>query len=483
LFRIFSVLFLTIFFAGCIQEDIRIVLRADGSGEYHIKKVTSQIESAVLANIPAEERDKELAKQQEVPKEYAGGLKLISANITPSPDDPSKFITTSVYSFSNLGEALPDLENLIEMGPRYAYRNDRFVIFRDREKEKWDGIGTDEMNNAFLNLTIELPAEPLSSNGKVTEKTVKWKFNADDLKKYQQMPIGDNLIEASIPASAIKVDLTPRLVEEQRKSTEKEEADFESLDFFTARFPVIGEAATNQPVHATLQVVFPTNGLDLPVSYKDLQIASLIIGGKEVKAELKTEPMGVFDGKDQWGRATRGFPVSLEFPVSDPWMNKIDALQIQMNVNAVEKSQQSVFDVSSDLFPGFILPKEPNMRLDKVVISRIETGSSSAIMPNQSITLLTTTEPSAIRALYLDTDYGLRYKASGIKSTLKDKNDFWDESVKKFVIDFFKEEKVYEYEIGFVKIPKPPFKLIIETIDKADFQPKMLTLEDIDVSP
>ena len=54
----FSVLLLAIVLSGCIQEDVHIVLRADGSGEYHIKKFTSQIESAIIANIPAELREK-----------------------------------------------------------------------------------------------------------------------------------------------------------------------------------------------------------------------------------------------------------------------------------------------------------------------------------------------------------------------------------------------------------------------------------------
>ena len=144
--------------------------------------------------------------------------------------------------------------------------------------------------------------------------------------------------------------------------------------------------------------------------------------------------------------------------------NKIDLLKIKMNINTVEKSQKNIFDIFAagrmSPFPRCISPQETNLLLDKVAISKIELGSSIAMMPTQSMTLLSTVEPSAISAFYLDTDYGLEYKADGIKTTLKNKNDFWDEKVKKFVSDVFPEEKIYEYEIGFAKIPKPPFKLI-----------------------
>ena len=42
------------------------------------EKVTSQIESALIANVPAELREKALSEQKGVEEEYPGGLKRVS---------------------------------------------------------------------------------------------------------------------------------------------------------------------------------------------------------------------------------------------------------------------------------------------------------------------------------------------------------------------------------------------------------------------
>ena len=118
MFRKLAIILLLVYLTGCIQQDLRIVLRPDGSGEYHIKKVTSQIESALIANVPAELREKALSEQKGVEEEYPGGLKRVSYCLSQIPDDPAKYVESSVYTFPELGKALPDLENVIEMGPR-----------------------------------------------------------------------------------------------------------------------------------------------------------------------------------------------------------------------------------------------------------------------------------------------------------------------------------------------------------------------------
>ena len=126
------------------------------------------------------------------------------------------------------------------MGPRYAYRDNRFVIFFNREKAEFDGMQAGEtIKDAYLNLTIELPAEPSSSNGQVQGKTVSWKFDADDMKKYQEMAMGENLIEASIPSTAIKVDLKPRLVIAKEKKTLVKDGEFEPLGFLMLGFRLL----------------------------------------------------------------------------------------------------------------------------------------------------------------------------------------------------------------------------------------------------
>ena len=483
MFRKLAFILLLVYLTGCIQQDLRIVLRPDGSGEYHIRKVTSQIESALIANVPAELREKALSEQKGVEEEYPGGLKRVSYNISQSPDDPAKYVESSVYTFPELGRAFPDLENVIEMGPRYAYRDDRFVIFFNREKEEFDGMKLGEtVKDAWLNLTIELPAEPSSSNGQVNGKTVSWKFNAEDMKKYQEMAMGENLIEASIPSSAINVDLTPRLVVAKERKTLVKDGKFEPLGFFNARFPIIGDMA-NEQVKASLNVNFPVDSFNMPVTFKDLTVTSLIAEGKEIEAEIKSKTEGVFDGKNQWGQETDGFPVQLELPVANPWIKEIEKVQITMQVNTAEEKSKTFYHVIPSKSPSIILPEEPNQILDTVAIIKIELGSPSAMWPLPGITLLTTTEPGNISAFYIDTDYGLRYKANSVQSSRKKSEDYWDNKIKTFLADVFKEEEFYEYAMGFAKMSNSPFTLVIETASKQDFKTRTLLLEHIDVSP
>ena len=483
MFRKLTIILLLVYLTGCIQQDLRIVLRSDGSGEYHIRKVTSQIESALIANVPAELREKALSEQKGVEKEYPGGLKRVSYSISRSPEDPAKYVESSVYTFPELGKALPDLENVIEMGPRYAYRDNRFVIFFNRGKEEFDGMKLGEtVKDAWLNLTIELPAEPSSSNGQVEGKTVSWKFDADAMKKYQEKAMGENLIEASIPSSAIKVDLKPRLVVDRKNKNIIKNGKFEPLGFFNARFPIIGAMADEQ-VKASLNVNFPVDKSSLPVTYKDLTVKSLVVEGKETEAEIKSKSEGVFDGKNQWGQETAGFPVQLEFPVTNPWIREIETIQITMQVNTATEKSKTFYTVKPSEHPSIILPEEPNPILDTVAIIKIESGSPSAMWPLPGITLLTTTGPANISAFYIDTDYGLRYKANSVQSSRKKSEDYWDNKIKSFLTDEFKKEEFYEYELGFTKMPNSPFTLLIETASKQDFKTRTLLLEHIDVSP
>jgi hypothetical protein len=257
---------------------------------------------------------------------------------------------------------------------------------------------------------------------------------------------------------------------------------FEPLGFFNARFPIIG-AMANEQAKASLNVNFPVDTFSLPVTYKDLRVTSLIAEGKETEAEIKSKVEGVFDGKNQWGQETDGFPVQLEFPVTNPWIREIEKVQITMKVNTVAEKSNTFYYVTPSESPSIILPEEPNQILDTVAIIKIELGSPSAMWPLPGITLLTTTEPSNISAFYIDTDYGLRYKANSVQSSHKTSEDYWDNKIKTFLKDVFKEEEFYEYAMGFAKMPSSPFALVIETADKQDFKTRTLLLEHIDVSP
>ena len=485
MFKKISFFIILLFLSGCIQQDLRIVLNSDGSGEYHIRKVMSQMEGVMIANIPQKMREKALAEQQKLQEEYPGGLKRTSYDLSVSKDNPAQYIETTVYSFINLGEAIPSLENLIQMGPRYAYRGNQFVIFRNREKEEWDGVSNNnQKDESYFNLTIELPVEPIASNGAIEGKKVVWKFDTEALKQYQKMPIGESFIEVSIPATAIQANLSPRLFHKKEKkiSSQKEEV-FQPLEWFNASFPIISDKDTTEEVKASLQVVFPVENMSLPVSYKDLKVQSLVVDGKEVEAKVTSESMGVFNGKDQWGRASRGFPVQLEFPINNPWVKTIDKIEVEMKVNAVAEKQQSTFVIKKKSFPRVVIAKETKNVFNQLAISKVEFGSSSAMWPAAGIIFLSTIKPTDINAIFLDTEYGLRYKAEGVTGKLKKVTEFWDASIKQFIKENFSQEAIYEYTVGFDKIPNPPFNLVIDVITQSNFQPQTFTLENIDVSP
>ncbi|MHC4307874.1 MAG: hypothetical protein ACYSR7_04545 [Planctomycetota bacterium] len=154
-----------------------------------------------------------------------------------------------------------------------------------------------------------------------------------------------------------------------------------------------------------------------------------------------------------------------------------------MQVNTATEKINSLYNVITSESPSIILPEEPNQILDKVAVIKIELGSPSAMWPLPGITLLTTTEPANISAFYIDTDYGLRYKANTVQPSRKKSEDYWDNKIKTFLTDVFKEEEFYEYELGFTKMPDSPFKLVIEAVGKQDFKTRTLLLEHIDVSP
>jgi len=470
---------LLIFLTGCIQQDIRIVLRADGSGEYHIRKVLSPPESFLVAGMPAQYKE-ELKAQLNIQEEKYG-IEQVSSNIAPDPADPNRHMETSVYTFKELGRALPALENIIDMGPRYAYRDGRFVIFRLREKEEWDGADSDMMKDAYLNLTIELPAEPTSSNGTVQGKTVSWNFDAEALKRFHKSGIGKKLIEASIPASAIQVDLKPRLVPEKKKTNLKDREEFNPLNNFSARFPILKDA---QETRATLDVYFPIDELSLPISYKNLKIKSLVVEGKNIDSTLTSNVNGIYNGKNQWGQAVPGFPVKLDCTLDNPWISKVDRLEISTRINAAIKTGENIFEIVPGDEPGLITPKTSNPKLGKLALMKVELGSGSAMWPGSSVSLLTATAPDKILTFYLDTDYGLRYKAQSMTAKEKSKKDYSYDALKPFIEqNFSDDERFYQYEVNFSKMPGPPFTLIVETIEEQRFQPKTLILENIDVSP
>ncbi len=469
-------LILTLLFllTGCLQQELKIVLNSDGSGEYHIKKEMGKELSQIIGLVP-EDMIEQIQKEPMKTQELGGGVKLTNDKGYKDPDDPSKFIEEKIYTFSNLGEALPVLEDLIDMGPRYRYENGKFIIFRDREVEEWTQFSDDKrMKDAYFNLTIVLPQKPLSTNGTVNGNTVSWNFDAEFLKKYKEMEIGQNIIKATLPAAAVKTDIRPRLISSSNTKTnlthKKKTTEHKPLESFSAYIPVVGNKYSNS-TDAKLSVYFDVKNIDVPFSYKDLKVNKMLIEGEEVKAKLTSDSSGFF------AENKKGFPLSLSFPAKNPWISNIDLIKATLSVGKILKSNAITIVINTDSVPA-IISKDSSP--DKIALT--DFNFKSFIFGNPHLELVSSYEPNMIKSFYLDTNYGLRYKTTHFNHyKLKDKK-YYDGDKIKFNEENFPDQNAYVYEIGFTKIPKPPFNLVTEIIEKQSFEPLTLSLENLGVS-
>lgn len=464
---------LLLFLSSCLQQELKIVLNSDGSGEYHIKKEMGKELSTIVGMFP-DELKKGAQKNKDKIEQLPGGVKITVDKNYTHPDDATKLIEEQVYTFTNLGEALPVLENLVEMGPRYKYENGKFIVFRDREVDEWAQFSDDDrMKDAYFNLTIELPQKPESKNGVVNGNTVSWKFDSDFLKKYKKMEFGQNIIEATIPAKAIKTDIRPRLVVESDK---KEVTEYKPLHSFSSYIPIVGKKYSNSG-DATLAVFFNIENIEIPFSYKNLKITKMLIDGKEISPELKSDDSGVFDGTNEWSDKLKGFPLYLKFKAENPWIKNIDILQATLNIGKVIKSKETRYSINNVTTPILI---SNDKSFYKVALTELNLKTS--LLASPSIELISNYEPNMLKSFFIDTDYGLRYKNHILRQDAYEENKIYNKDKIQFIKNTFADQNTYVYKIGFSKIPKPPFTFVIELIEKLSYKPHTLTLENLIVS-
>lgn len=464
---------LLLFLSSCLQQEIKIVLNSDGSGEYHIKKEMGTELSNIVGMFPEQLRKDAQNKKSKV-EQLPGGVILKVDKAYKDPNDPAKFIEEQVYTFTNLGEALPVLENLVEMGPRYKYENGKFIVFRNREVDQWTQFSDDDrMKDAYFNLTIELPQKPESKNGVVNGNTVSWKFDSDFLKKYKKMEIGQNIIEATIAETSIKTDIRPRLVVESDK---KEDTEYKPLHSFSSYIPIVGKKYSNSG-DATLAVFFDVDDIDIPFSYKDLKIIKMLIDGKQISPEMKSDDSGFFDGNNNWSDKLKGFPLVLKFPAVNPWIKNIDILEATLNIGKVLKSKETKYPINDDKFPSLL-----STDLSKNIFALTELKFNSGFLGSPTIELISNYEPNMLKSFFIDTDYGLRYKNHILRQDAYEENKIYNKDKIQFIKNTFTDQNTYVYKIGFSKIPKPPFTFVIELIEKQSYKPVTLTLENISVS-
>lgn len=466
-------LILLLFLSSCLRQELKIVLNSDGSGEYHIKKEMGKELSTIVGMFP-EELKKQVQNEKKKVEQLPGGVKVVVDKAYSNPDDPTKLIEEEVYEFSNLGEALPVLEDLVEMGPRYKYKDGRFIVFRNREVDEWAQFSSDErMKDAYFNLSIQFPVKPESQNGTVKANTVSWKFDAEFLEKYKEMEIGQNIIEATIPAKTIKTDIRPRLVAESDKKKDKE---YKPLRSFSANIPIVGKRYTNSG-DTGLSIFFDVENIEIPFSYKNLKIKKMLIDGKQIIPEIRSPDSGVFDGNNDWSDKLKGFPLSLKFSAENPWIKNIDIIQATLNIGKVIKSKETTYPINIDTTPTLL---SNDTASHKIALTTINLKSS--LLASPSVELISNYEPNMLKSFYIDTDYGLRYKNTIYRQKKLSDKKFYNKAKTDFINNHFPKNDGYFYEIGFTKIPKPPFKLVIEIIEKQSYKPHTLTLENLSVS-
>jgi hypothetical protein len=324
----------------------------------------------------------------------------------------------------------------------------------------------------------------VSETGKVEGSTVSWRFTGEQLKKLRNAPIGTPILEASIPASAIKVDLKPLLVPEKKDDGfGGREEDKSPLESFQATIPVLDKIGwKHDDKNADLNVLMPLGKVAIPFSYEKLSLARLVVDGKAITANLNSNPSGVFDGKDPWGNPATGLPMKLKFSLSDPWVKNIDLVEVQLNIAAPKKTQELPVRIEFLDKPLHILTNDQDESL-RVAIIDIELGSSTATFPGPSIDVLSNIEPSTLLTVYLDTPYGLRYPPVGLQWEKETIDDLYDKDAKEAAKKAFgKNASFYSGNLSYKTIPNPPFALVFVIITEKSMVPHTLKLENINVS-
>ncbi len=481
--RIILVVLFCIALAGCIRQEVIITINPDGSGEYKICKFPGKFEEIAMATLDVDSEsmldisDEVMAKEIESHSE--GPVRCIEYDVIKNYHGRGRAEITT-YSFDNLGEAVVVLENIVEMGPRFKYQDGRFFVFVNREKSQYDGMGGSRQKEQFYyKLTVNLPEAPsCDGNGVVRGNSVTWEFDNEEMKVYRESKIGDQFLWASVDADAVKVDLSPRLFVKKEKRSKREKEVSYLEDFYCG----INILKKNNKLNSRFHGYVPIGELEVPFSYDGLMISSFIIDGVEKVTELDCADAGVFTGQDDRGRKVPGLPVKLKFRETNPWIKSIDLLEIGIETAKPIQTKFHSIEISDR---GKPLPvgKFEGVGGGVIAILEIEMGSSTAVYPEPSIDVMLDIDPTNIMGCYLDTNYGIRYKATGWEWKTVDIENKWDEKIKSVREHFKADKEVWKRELVFANIPADPFTLVFEIITEKSTTIETLKLEDVYVGP
>jgi len=479
--RIILGVLLGIAFTGCIRDEIVITIKPDGSGEYKIIKFLGEFEEIAIAaedieSIPDmsdEDRTKEIGARSQ------GPVRCIEYDFVNNYQGKGKAEVT-MYAFDDLGEAIVIFENILEIGPRFKYQGGKFFVFVNREKSQYDGMTIGGPQKQFYyKLTVNLPAKPsCDGNGVVKGNSVTWEFGNEKMKVYRDSKIGAQLLWASVDADTVKVDLSPRLfVKKEKHSMREREVSY--IENFSCDINILKE---NDKLNSRFSGYVPIGELSVPFSYEGLKISRFIIDGVEKEVELNCAEAGVFTGQDKWGRDAPGFPVNLRFKETNPWIKSIDLLEIQMQTAKPVKTKSHSIKITDIDTPVPVARFEGKLP-GAIAVLDMEMGSSTAAYPEPLINVVLDIDPANIMGCYLDTNYGIRYRATGQEWRTVDIENSSDKKIKAVKDNFTASKKAWTRELVFRNIPPDPFTLVFEIITEKSAGIETLKLEDVYVGP
>jgi len=174
--------------------------------------------------------------------------------------------------------------------------------------------------------------------------------------------------------------------------------------------------------------------------------------------------------------------VNLRFKETNPWIKSIDLLEIQMQTAKPVKTKSHSIKITDIDTPVPVARFEGKLP-GAIAVLDMEMGSSTAAYPEPLINVVLDIDPANIMGCYLDTNYGIRYRATGQEWRTVDIENSSDKKIKAVKDNFTASKKAWTRELVFRNIPPDPFTLVFEIITEKSAGIETLKLEDVYVGP
>jgi hypothetical protein len=298
------------------------------------------------------------------------------------------------------------------------------------------------------------------------------------MKTFREAKLGDRLLWASVDADAVKVDLSPRLFVKKRKR-DMPDREVSYIENFYCSIDILNE---NNKANGRFSGYVSVGELPVPFSYDDLKISRFVIDGVEKAAELNCAKSGVFSGYDTRGQDAPGLPVQLRFKETNPWIKSIDLLELEMQTAKPVKTESHSIKITDAQTPVPIARVKGEVS-GTIAVLQIEMGSNAAAYPVPSIDVVLDIPPAEVMGCYLDTNYGLRYRAAVQEWTPVDIENTRDKKIEAVKDNFDSAKAAWKADLVFPNIPPDSFTLVFEIITEKSTAVQTLKLENVYVGP